>query len=150
MIQLRLAKNKAEWNRTLAFTQNQLLFTSRLTPDSIFLGCVLLSSIPTSTNLLTLRDERELKSHVCSRQCQDQNPLVMCCFVGIGRVISYFEAFETTSTQCFCYANHLFFNLLQMLCFTQPASSYCNHETFILCTFRQVKNETTTESSQIN
>ena len=41
-----------------------------------FLGCLLLSSILTSTNLLTLQDKRELKSHVCSRQRQDQNPHV--------------------------------------------------------------------------
>ena len=41
----------------------------------VFLGCLLRSSILTSTNQLTLQDERELKSHVCSRQCQDQNPV---------------------------------------------------------------------------
>ena len=38
----------------------------------------------------------------------------LCCILSL-EVVSYFETFETTSTQCFCYANHLFFNLLQML-----------------------------------
>ena len=53
----------------------------------VFLGCLLLSSILTSTNLLPLRDKRELKSHVCLRQSQDQNPFslfkVCECVCGI-------------------------------------------------------------------
>ena len=47
---------------------------STLSTPMSSVGWLLLSSIPTSTNLLTLRDKRELKSHVCSHQCQDQNP----------------------------------------------------------------------------